>query len=310
MTQAEAGSGTGADVLAGLSNDLANAVETAAISIMRVEARRGNASTGIIWTNDGHILTADHTIEKEEDIPIGHGDGRRLTARLVARDPGTDLALLKVDATDLHPAQRGADGDVRVGHLALAIGRPGESGVMASLGIVSALGGPWRTARGSRIDRYVRTDATLYPGFSGGPLVDAAGRVIGINSWTLSQGAGLAIPAGTAAQVADALAQGGVKRAYLGVATQPVSLPPAIRGKVGTGQEAGLMLVSVEADGPAEKSGLLIGDILVTIDGKPLNTAEDLLAQLSSGRAGQMANFKLVRAGEVRDLQVTLGQRS
>ncbi len=308
MTDAANSSGT--NVLAGLSNDLANAVETAAISVVRVEARRGNASTGIIWTSDGHILAADHTIEREEDIPIGHGDGRSLVAKLVARDPGTDLALLKVEATDLHPAQRADDGEVRVGHLALAIGRPGESGVMASLGIISALGGPWRTARGSRIDRYVRTDATLYPGFSGGPLVDATGRVIGINSWTLSQGAGLAIPVSIASQVADALTQGGVKRAYLGVATQPVSLPAAIRGKVGTGQEAGLMLVSVEADGPAEKSGLFIGDILVTIDGKPLNTAEDLLAQLGSGRAGQTANFKLVRAGEVRDLQVTLGQRS
>ncbi len=307
MTQA--GNGTNSGALVGLSNDLANAVETAAISIVRVEARRGNASSGIIWTNDGHILTADHTIEKEEDIAIGHADGRTLKAKLLARDPGTDLALLKVDATDLHPAQRGVDGEVRVGHLALAIGRPGES-VMASLGIVSALGGPWRTSRGGQVDRYVRTDATLYPGFSGGPLVDAGGRVVGVNSWTLSQGAGLAIPIGTAAQVADALSQGGVKRAYLGVATQAVSLPPAIRSKLGTTQEAGLMLVSVEQDGPAEKSGLLIGDILISVDGKPLNSAEDLLAQLGSGRAGQQAGFKLVRGGEERELQVTLGERS
>jgi S1-C subfamily serine protease len=308
MTQAE--NSTTADALAGLSNDLANAVDTAALSIVRVEARRGNASSGIIWTSDGHILTADHTVEREEDIPVGLNDGRSVKAKLVARDPGTDLALIKVDTTDLTAAERGSDGDVRIGHLALAIGRPGEEGVMASLGIVSALGGPWRTARGSQIERYVRTDATLYPGFSGGPLVDVSGRVVGINSWTLSQGAGLAIPVGLAAQVADALAQGGVKRAYLGVATQPVALPPAIRGKVGTDQEAGLMLVSVEANGPAENSGLLIGDILVTVEGKPLNNAEELLAHLGSGQAGQVANFKLVRAGEVQDRPVTLGQRS
>lgn len=306
----QAGNGTTTEALAAFSNELANAVENASVSVVRVEARRGNASSGIIWSSDGHILTADHTIEKEEDIALTLGDGRSLKGKLVARDPGTDLALLKTEATDLTPATRGTDAEVRVGHLALAIGRPGEEGTMASLGIVSALGGPWRTARGGQMDRYVRTDATLYPGFSGGPLIDASGQVIGINSWTLSQGAGLAIPVGLAAQVADALTQGGVKRAYLGVATQAVALPAAIRAKVGGNQEAGLMLVSVEADGPAEKSGLLIGDILITLDGKALNSAEELLGHLGSGRADQAVSFKVVRGGEVKELPVTLGQRS
>ena len=226
---AQAGGETVPGVLAGLSEDLATAVETVAVSVVRVEARRGNPSSGIVWTADGHILTADHTVEREEDIPVGLGDGRAAQGRLVARDPGSDLALLKVDATDLVAATRGSDDEVRIGHLALSIGRPGPAGVMASLGIVSALGGQWRTARGGQLDRFVRTDATLYPGFSGGPLVDAAGRVIGVNSWTLSQGAGLAIPVGLVGQIADALTQGGVKRAYLGVATQAVALPAAVR---------------------------------------------------------------------------------
>ncbi len=308
MTQANGETAQG--VLAGLSEDLAAAVETAAASVVRVEARRGNPSSGIVWTADGHVLTADHTVEREEEIPVGLGDGRTAQGRLVARDPGSDLALLKIEASDLVPAARASDDEVKIGHIVLSIGRPGTAGVMASLGIVSALGGQWRTSRGGQLERFVRTDATLYPGFSGGPLVDAAGRVVGVNSWTLSQGAGLAIPVGLVVQIADALTQGGVKRAYLGVATQAVALPAAVRAKLGTQQESGVMLVGVEADGPAEKSGLLIGDVLVTINGNTLNTADDLLAQLSGAQTGQQAAVKLIRGGEVRDIPVTLGQRS
>ena len=296
--------------LAGFSTDLANAVETISASVVRVEARRGNGSSGIIWTSDGHIVAADHTIEREDDIPIGLGDGRDVTAKLVARDPGSDLALLKVDTTDLHAATRATDADVRVGHLVLAVGRPGPAGVMASLGIVSALGGQWRTSRGSQIERFVRTDATLYPGFSGGPLIDSAGRVVGINSWTLSQGAGLAIPVGIVAGIVDQLLSGGVRRAYLGVGTQSVALPATLRSQIESHQETGLMLIAVEADGPAEQAGLLIGDILLSLDGKQLNDTDDLLQELSSDRVGKSGAFKLVRGGEVRDWNVQFGQRS
>ena len=305
---AESMSSTAAGALVGFSNELAAAVETAGAAVVRVEARRGNASSGIVWSNDGQILAADHTIEREEDIPVGLGDGRALKAKLLARDPGSDLALLKVDASDLGPAIRAYDEEVRVGHLVLAIGRPGPAGVMASLGIVSATGGPWRTARGGQVERFVRTDATLYPGFSGGPLVDAAGRVVGINSWTLSQGAGLAIPTGTAVRIAEALTQGGVKRAYLGVSTQAVALPAAIRSQAAN-QETGLMLVAVEPGGPAEQSGLFIGDILLAIEGQALADTDELLSQLTGQRAGQGVTFRLVRGGEIKELQVTLGQR-
>jgi S1-C subfamily serine protease len=304
------GEGTTSGLLAGLSNDLANAVETAGNSVVRVDARRGNASTGSIWTSRGHILTADHTIEREEDIPIGLGDGRSLKARLVARDPGTDLALLHVDATDLVAAEYAQGQEARIGNIVLALGRPGQAGIMASLGIVSALGGPWRTTRGSQIERFLRTDATLYPGFSGGPLIDAAGRVVAINSWTLSQGAGLAIPVDVAARVAEALEQGGVRRAYLGVSTQVVALPAAVRTKLGGSTDRGLMLTGVEQDGPAEKSGLLIGDVLLDMEGTPLHDTDTLLNQLSAARVGSQATFKLVRAGEIREQAVTLGQRT
>jgi S1-C subfamily serine protease len=308
MTHTVESSSTGA--LAELSEQLASAVEIAGASVARVEARRGNAASGIVWTAEGHILTADHALEREEDITVGLGDGRSLAATLVARDPGTDLALLKVDAADLTPAPRAEDGQVRVGHLALAIGRPGPAGVMASMGVVSALGGAWRTARGGQLDGFVRTDAMLYPGFSGGPLVDASGRVMAINSWTLSQGAGLAIPAGTAVRVAQALLSGGVKRAYLGVGAQTVRLPSSVRSQLEDGPEHGLMLITVEQDGPAEKAGLLIGDVLLAMDGHALADTEDLLGLLTSDRAGQPATVRLVRGGEVRELAVRVGERS
>jgi serine protease DegQ len=296
--------------LADFSTNLANAVETISASVVRIEARRGNGSSGVIWTSDGHIVAADHTVEREDDIPVGLGDGRNLTAKLVARDPGSDLALLKIDTTDLQAAARADDSAQRVGHLVLAVGRPGPAGVMASLGIVSALGGQWRTSRGSQIERFVRTDATLYPGFSGGPLIDSAGRVVGINSWTLSQGAGLAIPVGIVAGIVEQLTSGGVRRAYLGVGTQSVGLPATLRSQIEGNPETGLMLIAVEADGPAERAGLLIGDILLSLDGKHLNDTDDLLQALHGNRVGTSGTFKLVRGGEIREMNVEFGQRS
>lgn len=309
MAQVETGA------LAQLSAGLADAVERAGAAVVRVEARRGNGATGIVWSSAGQIVAADHTIEREDDITVGFADGRTLAAKLVARDPGTDLALLTIETADpagaptFAPIARGSDADVRVGHLVLALGRPGTGGVMASLGIVSALGGPWRTGRGGRIDRYVRTDATLYTGFSGGPLVDAAGQLVAVNSWTLSQGAGFAIPVGTVERVVQALTTGGVKRPYLGVGAQAVALPEGVKAQVG-GQETALILLTVEQGGPAAQSGLLIGDVLVALNGQALRSTEDLLAQLQAAGAGQAATAKLVRGGELRDLPLTIGERA
>ncbi len=300
----------GDNVLAQLSDELTQVVQAAGRSVVQVNARRGGPASGIVWSSEGHVLTSDHAIEREEGIKVGLPDGRSVSATLVARDPGTDLALLKADASGLAVAERADAGSTRVGQIVLAIGRPGVSGPMASFGIVTALGGAWRTARGGRLESYVRSDAILYPGFSGGPLVSASGDVIGVNSWTLSQGAGLAIPVDVAARVADALQSGGVRRAYLGIGTQPVALPRAIRDQLTNGQESGLMVVTVESGGPAERSGLLIGDVLVAVAGEATRDADDLLGQLTPDRIGQSLPVRLVRAGELRELSVTVGQRS
>jgi S1-C subfamily serine protease len=175
---------------------------------------------------------------------------------------------------------------------------------------VSAIGGPWRTRRGRQIEGFVRSDATLFPGFSGGPLVDAAGRLIGINTSRFGPGQGIAIPVAAAEGVITALlASGRIRRAYLGVGSQPVALPAALAAKLG-GQETGLLVVSVEAGTPADTAGLLMGDILASIDGDALLDAGDLQEHLGPDRVGAQATLLVLRGGEPREVPVILGERA
>src|SRR5690348_8125083 len=165
-------------VLLGLSNDLANAVERAGRAVVAVNARHRTPSSGVHW-RQGIVVTADHTVERDEEITVTLADGKTVPATLAGRDPGTDLAVLRVQGVEAAVAEIGDAAGLKVGHMVLAVGRPGEGGLGASVGVVSALGGPWRTWRGGQIDQLVRPDLTFYPGFSGGPLVDAQGRVVG-----------------------------------------------------------------------------------------------------------------------------------
>jgi S1-C subfamily serine protease len=253
------------------------------------------------------VLTTDHVIEREEEITLGLPDGTEIPATLVARDPGTDLAVLKAQ-TSLAPIERGPLPGV--GSLVLAVARPDDAGPQATLGVVSAVAGPARTWRGGQLDRFVRSDAVLYPGFSGGPLVDAAGRAIGINSSHLARGSGIAIPVDVAATVAEALlSHGRVRRGYLGVSSQPVPLPTASAARLG-GQSSGLLLLRIEPDGAAEKAGLMVGDILVAIAGEPVRDIDDLQRYLSGDVVGKPATAQVLRGGDPRELTVQIGERS
>ncbi|MBI5948832.1 MAG: serine protease [Chloroflexi bacterium] len=293
-----------------LSDGLAAAVERAGQSTVTVHARRRIPASGIAWTADGVILTCDHVVERDEDITIGLPDGRTVAATIAGRDAGSDLAVLRADVTGLTPADRAAAGEVKVGHLALALGRPSEEGVSASLGVVSAVRGPWRTFGGAVIDGYYRTDATFFPGFSGGPLVLADGRVAGINSSRLGRGAGLTIPAAAAAKVAEALLAGGrLKRGYLGIGSQPVKLPAAIAAELG-GQETGLLIVTVEPGSPAEAGGVMLGDILVAIGAHTVTGTESLHLALGADSVGQPTAVTVMRGGAKRELTVTVGERA
>ncbi|MBA4181843.1 MAG: signal protein PDZ [Anaerolinea sp.] len=293
-----------------LSDALAAAVEKAGASTVLVNARRRIPASGVIWSADGAILTSDHVIERDEEITVVLADGRELAATIAGRDPGSDLAVLRVKADGLVAAERSPQGAARVGNFVLAVGRPSPEGPMASFGVISALGGPWRTFRGTEVEGYIRSDTTFYPGFSGGPLVDAAGRVVGINSSRLGRGAGLTIPVAAAARVADDLLnQGRVRRAYLGISSQPARLPAALSAKL-NGQESGLLIVQVEPASPAEAAGLGIGDILVGFGGAPVTDTDSLQAALGAKKVGDPVAVAILRGGEPRDLTVTLGERN
>lgn len=297
-------------VLQNLSNDLAGIVKSAEPSLVRVDARRRLPATGIVWSADGVIVTAHHVVEREDNLKIGLADGQTVSATLVGRDPTTDLAVLRSEAKDLTPpawAVFGADGP-QVGHLVLALGRPGQS-AQATLGIISALGDKWRTPGGSQLDHYVQTDVVMYPGFSGGPLIDAAGQIIGLNTSALLRGISLTVPNPNIRQVVETLlAHGQIKRGYLGISTQPVRLPESLRQQVN--QETGLLLAGVEADSPAEKGGLLLGDTIIAVENEPIRQHDDLLAALSGDRVGQAVSIRIVRGGQLQELAVTVGERS
>ena len=295
-----------AELLAQLSDSLAGTVEAAGPGVVRVEGRRRLPATGIVWAAEGVIVTANHVVKRDEKIVIGLADGERTTATVAGRDPSTDLAVLKADASDLAAVER-ANGDLHVGHLVLALGRPGRT-VQATLGIVSALGDSWRTRMGGQIDRYLQTDVVMYPGFSGGPLVGAGGQVIGLNTSALARGVSLTVPLATVERVADTLlAHGRMQRGYLGVSTQPARLPEAIKEEAG--QETGLLIVNVEPGSPADEGGLVLGDTIIGLSGSAVRQHDDLLALLTGDVVGQKTPVQIVRGGELRTVNVNVGQR-
>jgi S1-C subfamily serine protease len=289
-----------------LSNALAGAVEAAAESVVRVEGRARGASSGIVWSADGVVLTAHHTLDWDEDVRVGLADGRFLDAAVVGRDPGTDVALLRVSASGL-PAVTWRDDAPRAGELLLALSRPGRA-IRARLGIASAISGAWRSRGGGRLDRYVEADLALERGFSGGLFVDTAGRGLGLATAGLIRATPLAVPPVTLRRVAEqVLAHGRVRRGFLGIGSYPVTLPQALAES--EGQRSGLMLVSVQEGAPAAAAGLLIGDVILKVDGHPIARPEDLLPFVDEDRVGAEVSVRVLRAGASHDVRVKVGQR-
>lgn len=295
-----------AEVLSNLSDALATTVASAGQSVLRVEGGSRLPASGIVWSADGLIVTTHHALERDDNIRVGLPDGQTVRTTLAGRDPTTDLAVLRVQATGLMaPTWVGPD-DLRVGHLVLALGRPGRT-VRATLGIVSALGEGWHTPAGGHLDYYLQTDASMYPGFSGGPLVDVTGEVIGLNTLALLRSAPLTVPTPTVRRVIETLlAHGRIRRGYLGVSIQPVRLPATLAQQLG--QEAGLLVVSVEVGGPAERQGLVLGDTIVTVDGQLVRHFDDLLRLLSGDRIGVAVPIRIVRGGHMQELTVIVGE--
>ncbi len=294
------------DSLVTLSDSLASAVEAAGPFVVRIAAGRRPAS-GIIWSADGVVLATDHSVRRDEDIMVTLSDGREVPAMVAGRDAGTDLAVLRVQATGLPvPTWHDHEG-LKVGQLVLALARPGRT-VRARLGILSAVGPEWQTAGGTRIDRYIESDIKPAIGISGGPLLDAAGRVIGVNTAGLARGSVLTIPTATLRRVTDSLlTHGRIRRGYLGVASQTVRLPDALAQAAN--QKAGLLVLSVEPDSPAGRAGVMLGDLILSVAGQPVQRTDQLLGVLTEDRVGAQVPIRLARGGQIHDVPVVIGDR-
>jgi len=296
-----------ANALQSLSQSLADTIEASGKSIVRVEGRRRQPASGIVWSADGVIVTAHHVLERDEGVKVGLPNGETVEATIAGRDATTDLAVLRASGKGLTAAKWADSESLKVGHMVLAAGRPGRT-VQATLGVISALGDTWRTPAGGEIDHYLQTDVVMYPGFSGGPLVGADGELVGLNTSALLRGISITIPAATVKRIAEMLLKHGrVRRGYLGVGAQPVRLPAALQESLE--QETGLMLVSIEPDSPAEKGGLLMGDTIVAFDGEKVRHLDDLLAMLSGDRIGKSVQVKVVRGGQMQDVATTIAEK-
>lgn len=297
------------NVFHALDQALAAAVATAGRSVVQVGRGHGHAGTGIVWADDRVISSSFHTPDRTKvgiPDPGGNGDIEVREAEVIGRDPGTDVALLRVTGGGLTPASFRELGDLAVGNLALALGRPGRT-VRASLRAIGVLGPEIRTPHGGKLDRYVESDRQIPRGFAGGPLIDADGAVIGMNTRTLLRGADVAVPTATLSRVvAELAAHGGVRRGYLGVGAFPAQLPPPLAQLVG--RDRGALVASVEDGAPAATAGVLIGDVIVELAGTPVTDPESLRLALGD-RPGETLELVVLRGGARQALSVTLGIR-
>jgi S1-C subfamily serine protease len=295
-------------VLSSFSNELTSLVQRISPSVVAVHARRHFPSSGVHWAPD-LVVTADHTIAREEDIRVTLADGKIATASLVGRDPGADVAALKVPGLGPAPATNTQDKPV-LGEFALVVGRSPDSGANASLGIIGAASGPWRTWRGGRLEQYIRLDAMLYPNSSGGAVVNSRGSILGIATSALSRVAGLAIPSSDVARVTKELTEKGyVPQGYLGIGVYPVAIPESFTSKLALKNSAGILILNVEKGGPADAAGVLLGDLLVALNTTPIEKIEDLQTFCSSGVIGKPVNARFIRAGALIEKNIFVGER-
>jgi len=291
-----------------LSNNIAATVDLVSRAVVEINAGRRLRASGVHW-RQGAIVTVSHALKHDEDLSVTAVGGRTLAARFVGRDPSSDLAILSIDGTDVQVAQTAGPSAAKVGQLVLAVGRA-DGLTCASLGIIGMVGGPWRSWRGALIDQLIRPEVGLYHGFSGGPLVDAGGLVLGINTAGLSRGSALTIPAATVDRVTGELSKTGkVSRGFLGVGLYAVRIPSRIVEAHGLSTSAALIVVNVEPDGPADKAGLLVGDMLVALNGIAVKETDDVQAVLDPELIGKSVKASIIRGGSPLEIEITVAQR-
>ncbi len=292
------------EILQLLSGAIEEVASETSPSVVRVGIE-GRSGTGVVFDKEGHILTANHVVHRLDEVEVGTSEKSRFNAKVVGRNPYSDLALLKVDSTALAPIALGASSNLRVGQFVLALANPFSTNVSATSGIITAvnrpIGGWWRFS----IDSAIVTDARLNPGYSGGPLLDAKGKMIGLNVAYFSN-RGIAVPIDTIRTAAERMARGeSVKKAYLGIVSNPISLPPEISSKPEVKQEGGLIVFSVEPDSAARKGGIVLGDVLVKLDNKPVTDLQDLQTILGEELVGKKVKVSVLRGEKLTELSVT-----
>ncbi|MEO8199399.1 MAG: trypsin-like peptidase domain-containing protein [Gemmatimonadota bacterium] len=292
-----------------LSDQLALAVENGGASTVAVHARPQMPSSGVHW-RDGFIVTTNGTVRRDGDLAVTLPDGNRISATLAGRDSSTDLAILKISTGTMPTPAFGEPAALKAGHLVFALARLDSTGPRAAFGAVSLMAGPWRSWSGGEIDRLIQSDLNLYPGFGGGPLIDAAGRVLGINSGRLSRPFATTIPVETVNRVIDQLASRGyVRRGYLGAGMQSVRLQPGVIQTLKLERDSGLLITTIQSDGPAANGGLFVGDVIVGLAGKPVTEPEDVLKVLGGDTAGTSLSLNLVRGGRLETVALLIGER-
>jgi len=292
-----------------VSEDLARVAEDVGRAVVALQPAEAHTASGVVWQK-GVVVAANHAARGDEVAVLLSG-GKSAVARIKGRDPDADLAIFSLEGDEeTRVATLGDAKQLHVGHLVLALARTRRGNLTASSGIISGLMEEWQTWQGGQIDRFIRPDLTLYRGYSGGPLVNANGEVVGINTAGLRRGTPITIPSSTVTRVVtELLAKGHVERPYLGVALQPVALPEEMRTKLNLGGRYGLLLAHVESDGPAAAAGLMLGDIVVEIGGKPIVQKHGLRWLLGKEKVGERVPVGIVRSGEKREVSVTLGDR-
>jgi serine protease DegQ len=294
---------------AAFSDELAAIAEDTSFSVAAIQAGSRHSASGVFWRNDV-LITADHMIREEEEITAVLSPETRVQGTVIGRDPATDLAAIRLASAEGKPANFGGASELKVGNYVLALGRSRRGNRVASGGIISGLMGSWRTWQGSEIEQFIRPDLVLYPGFSGSALLNAKGQVVGINTAGLRRGTPITIPHTTIARIAEELtSKGSVARPYLGIAVRPVQLSQRVREEVGLGTPNGVLVMHVESDGPADRAGVLVGDILVRAGGESTADSEDLFELLSKKRLGEEMETFVVRGGKLVTLQVKLNER-
>jgi S1-C subfamily serine protease len=267
-------------------------------------------TSGIEWKR-GVVVTVHHGVQRDEDIKVLLDGGRAVSAKLAGRDPSTDLAVLRIEEGSSGAPQLGDSTSLKLGHLVLALGRTRRGDLVASSGIIGGISGEWRNRHGGNLDQHIRLDLALYPGFSGGPLLNARGEVIGVNTRGLGHGRAVTVPVATVNRVVEQLLEKGhIARPYLGIAMQPVEVPKNMRSKLPAEMRVGLLVMHIENNGPAEKAGVMLGDVLFEVGGKTVEHVDAIQDSLATAKIGEVLQIRLIRAGEIKAVSVALGERT